>query len=57
MRMTMPSATEIAQASSFLTLMGNRKRVLILDIVSRNETSVGMLAVMVGMGQSALRSI
>lgn len=54
MRMTMPSASEIAQASSFLTLIGNGKRMLILDIVSRNETSVGKLAVMVGMGQSAL---
>ena len=54
MRLTMPSATEIAQASSFLTLMGNGKRILILDIVSRNETSVGKLAFMVGMGQSAL---
>lgn len=54
MRLTMPSATEIAQASSFLTLIGNGKRMLILDIVSRNETSVGRLAQMVGMGQSAL---
>lgn len=54
MRMTMPSASEIAQASSFLTLIGNGKRMLILDIVSRNETSVGKLALMVGLRQSAL---
>ena len=54
MRMTMPSVSEIAQASSFLTLIGNGKRMLILDIVSRNETSVGKLALMVGLRQSAL---
>jgi DNA-binding transcriptional ArsR family regulator len=54
MRMTFPSTTEIAMAASFLSLMGNRKRMLILDIVSRNETSVGELAVMVDIGQSAL---
>jgi DNA-binding transcriptional ArsR family regulator len=54
MRMTFPSTTDINMASSLLTAMGNRKRMIILDIVSRNETSVGKLAVMVGVGQSAL---
>lgn len=48
------SQTEIAMAASLLTAMGNRKRMFILDIVSRNETSVCKLAVMVDMGQSAL---
>jgi DNA-binding transcriptional ArsR family regulator len=48
------SDTEIAMSASLLTAMGNRKRMLILDIVSRKETSVGKLAVMVGMGQSSL---
>lgn len=54
MHTTKLSEAEIAMAACLLTAMGNRKRMLILDIVSKNETSVGKLAVMLGMGQSAL---
>lgn len=48
------SEADIAMAAALLTAMGNRNRMLVLDIVSREETSVGKLATLVGMGQSAL---
>ncbi|WP_430252208.1 hypothetical protein [Neorhizobium sp. DAR64860/K0K1] len=51
MHTTKLSEAEIAMAACLLTAMGNRKRKLIIDIVSKNETSVGKLAVMLGMGQ------
>lgn len=54
MHTTKLSEAEIVMASSLLTAMGNRKRMLILDVLSRSETSVGKLAVMLDMGQSAL---
>jgi DNA-binding transcriptional ArsR family regulator len=44
----------LAQASSLLAAMANAKRMYILEIISREEISVGALAVMAGLSQSAL---
>lgn len=45
---------DIEMAADLLSAMGNEKRLLVLDILSREETSVGKLAVMANIGQSAL---
>ncbi len=44
----------LAEASNLLAAMANAKRMLILEIISREEISVGPLAVMAGLSQSAL---
>ncbi|MET0171754.1 MAG: metalloregulator ArsR/SmtB family transcription factor [Agrobacterium vaccinii] len=44
----------LAKAANLLAAMANAKRVLILEIVSKQEISVGPLAVMAGLSQSAL---
>lgn len=44
----------LAEASNLLAAMANAKRMLILEIISREEISVGSLAVMAGLSQSAL---
>lgn len=51
---TLPSRFNMAMAADLLAAMSNEKRLLILDIVSREEVSVGRLAAMVDLGQSAL---
>lgn len=44
----------LTQASNLLAAMANAKRMLILEIISREEISVGSLAVIAGLSQSAL---
>ncbi|MDP9838656.1 DNA-binding transcriptional ArsR family regulator [Neorhizobium huautlense] len=44
----------VVQASSLLGVMANEKRLHILDVLRQHETSVGSLAVQVGLSQSAL---
>jgi DNA-binding transcriptional ArsR family regulator len=43
-----------SQASNLLGLMANQKRLHILDVLRQCETSVGSLAIQVGLSQSAL---
>jgi DNA-binding transcriptional ArsR family regulator len=43
-----------AKAANLLAAMANAKRMLILEIISKEEVSVGPLAVMAGLSQSAL---
>lgn len=60
MRLELPMPTIIhsqsflAQAAELLSAMANNKRMLILDIISKEEVSVGSLAVMTELSQSAL---
>ncbi|WP_430253856.1 metalloregulator ArsR/SmtB family transcription factor [Neorhizobium sp. DAR64872/K0K18] len=51
--MTLPSM-DVEMAANLLLAMGNEKRMLVLDIISREETSVGRLAVMANITLSSL---
>jgi|GEM_PF-138187 DNA-binding transcriptional ArsR family regulator len=44
----------LAKAAELLSAMANQKRMLILDIISKEEVSVGSLAVRTNLSQSAL---
>lgn len=44
----------VSQASNLLGVMANQKRLHILDVLRQRETSVGSLAIQVGLSQSAL---
>jgi DNA-binding transcriptional ArsR family regulator len=46
--------TFVAKATELMSAMANQKRMLILNIISRDEVSVGSLAVMADLSQSAL---
>lgn len=50
----LPSRMDFVTAADLLSAMANDKRMLILEIISRGEVSVGSLAVMVNLSQSAL---
>lgn len=54
MSTVLPPERFLAQASNLLAAMANAKRMLILEIISREEISVGALAVMAGLSQSTL---
>jgi DNA-binding transcriptional ArsR family regulator len=43
-----------AKASKLLAVMANGKRMLVLELISNQEISVGQLAVMAGLSPSAL---
>lgn len=49
-----PSGIHMAQAAALLGKMANVKRLLILEIISKEEMSVGVLAIAVDLSQSAL---
>jgi DNA-binding transcriptional ArsR family regulator len=51
---TIHSETFLAKAAELLSAMANQKRMLVLDIISKEEVSVGSLAVMADLSQSAL---
>ncbi|WP_337271479.1 ArsR/SmtB family transcription factor [Oryzifoliimicrobium ureilyticus] len=51
---TIYSETFLAKAAELLSAMANHKRMLILNILSKEEVSVGSLAVMTDPSQSAL---
>ncbi|MGI2034007.1 ArsR/SmtB family transcription factor [Rhizobium panacihumi] len=51
---TIYSETFLAKAAELLSAMANHKRMLILNILSKQEVSVGSLAVMTELSQSAL---
>lgn len=51
---TLLSAIHIAQAAALLAAMANAKRMLILETLSKEELSVGTLAIVVNLRQSAL---
>ncbi|MGF9567545.1 metalloregulator ArsR/SmtB family transcription factor [Neorhizobium sp. JUb45] len=44
----------VIQASNLLAVMANQKRLHILDVLRQHETSVGSLAIQVGLSPSAL---
>ncbi|MNL05580.1 HTH-type transcriptional regulator KmtR [compost metagenome] len=46
--------TDTDRAAEFLTALANPKRLLVLDLLTKNELSVGDLAEQVGLSQSAL---
>lgn len=48
------SETVLAKAAELLSAMANHKRMLILNILSKEEVSVGSLSVMTELSQSAL---
>ncbi|MGF9566086.1 metalloregulator ArsR/SmtB family transcription factor [Neorhizobium sp. BT27B] len=51
---TIHSETFLAKAAELLSAMANHKRMLILNILSKEEVSVGSLAVMTELSQLAL---
>ncbi len=51
------SRMDFEMAANLLLTMGNEKRILVLDILSREETSVGSLAVMANITLSALSQL
>lgn len=51
---TMPEENKLIAAADFLSTVGNEKRLLILDAITRDELCVGDIAERVGLSQSAL---
>jgi DNA-binding transcriptional ArsR family regulator len=51
---TQPHEAFMMEAAALLRAMSNKKRIIILDILSRGEMSVGALAIEVKLSQSAL---
>lgn len=51
---TMPEEDTLIEAADFLSTVGNEKRLLILDAITRDELCVGDIAERIGLSQSAL---